>query len=88
MEIHIIFAIGNKRNKLRYDIVMFAPKIEYSTPEERLEYVQDRWRCLCNCELCGKCNMLRGRNAENVYEDYIAGRRSYMDITLELRNNN
>lgn len=67
---------------------MFAPKIEESTRAERLEYVQDRWRCMCNCELCGKCNMLRGRDAEIVYEDYIEGRRTYMDITLEIRNNN
>lgn len=67
---------------------MFAPNIEDSTREERLEYVQDRWRCLCNCELCGKCNILRGRDAEIVYEDYIEGRRSYMDITFEIRNSN
>lgn len=67
---------------------MFAPQIEDSTREERLEYVQDRWRCLCSCELCGKCNMLRGRDAEIVYEDYIEGRRTYREITIELRNNN
>lgn len=67
---------------------MFAPKVEDSTREERLEYVQDRWRCMCNCELCGKCNMLRGRDAEIVYEDYIEGRRAYRDITIELRNYN
>ena len=67
---------------------MFAPEVENSTREERLEYVQDRWRCMCNCELCGKCNMLRGRDAEIVYEDYIEGRRAYRDITIELRNYN
>ena len=67
---------------------MFAPQIEDSTREERLEYVQVRWKCLCNCELCGRCNMLRGRDAEIVYEDYIEGRRTYRDITIELRNYN
>ena len=67
---------------------MFAPNIEESTRAERLEYVQDRWRCLCNCELCGKCNMLRGRDAEIVYEDYIEGRSSYMEITLKIRERN
>ena len=67
---------------------MTAPSIEHSTREERLEYVRDRWKCLCNCELCGRCNMLRGRDAEIVYEEYIEGRRSYMEITIELRNNN
>ena len=67
---------------------MFAPNIEESTRAERLEYVQDRWRCMCSCELCGKCNILRGREAEQVYADYIEGRRSYMEITFEIRNIN
>lgn len=67
---------------------MTAPRIEYSTREERLEYVLDRWRCLCNCELCGRCNILKGRDAEIVYADYIEGKRSYIDISLEIRNNN
>ncbi|MBR5201266.1 MAG: hypothetical protein IKW31_05910 [Alistipes sp.] len=67
---------------------MFAPDIESSTREERLAYVQDRWRCLCNCELCGKCNMLKGRDAEIVYEEYIEGRKTYREITLTLRDYN
>lgn len=29
--------------------------------------------------------MLRGRNEEMLYADYIDGKRSYMDITLEIR---
>lgn len=64
------------------------PPINGSSPEQRLAYVLDKWRCLHNCELCGKCNILRGRDAEIVYADYIEGRRSYMDITFEIRNNN
>ena len=67
---------------------MTAPSIENSTYEERLEYVADKWQCLHNCELCGKCSILKGRDAEIVYADYIEGRRSYMDITFEIRNNN
>ena len=67
---------------------MFAPAIDSSTREERLAYVQDRWRCLCNCELCGRCSMLKGRDAEIVYEEYIEGRKTYMDVTLEIRENN
>ena len=65
-----------------------APSIENSTYAQRLAYVVDRWRCLHNCELCGKCSVLHGRDAEIVYAEYIKGRRSYMDITLEIRNNN
>lgn len=67
---------------------MSAPSIENSTREQRLDYVVDRWQCLHNCELCGKCSILKGREAEIVYEDYIEGRRSYMEITFEIRDNN
>ncbi len=38
-----------------------------------------------NCELCGKCHILKGRNEEKLYAEYIDGKRSYMDITLEIR---
>jgi hypothetical protein len=40
-----------------------------------------------NCELCGKCHVLKGKDAEFIYSEYIEGKRSYMDITLELRSN-
>lgn len=67
---------------------MAPPSIEVSTREERLAYVLGQWRCLHNCEICGKCSLLRGREAEVVYADYIEGRRSYMEITFEIRNIN
>jgi hypothetical protein len=67
---------------------MDAPKIESSTREERRAYVEEKWRCLHNCELCGKCSILKGRDAEIVYEDYIEGRCSYMEVTLRIRENN
>ena len=65
---------------------MQAPRIDNSTREERQAYVIDAWRCLHDCESCGKCRILRGRDAETLYADYIDGKRSYMDITLEIRN--
>ena len=65
---------------------MQPPKIECSTIEERQAYVLDAWKCLHDCEACGKCCILKGRDAETLYADYIEGRRSYMDITLEIRN--
>ena len=65
---------------------MTPPKIEESTTEERRAFVLEQWKCLHNCELCGKCSILRGREAELVYSDYIEGVRTYMDITLSLRN--
>ena len=66
---------------------MPAPTIENSTREERRAYVVEVWRCLHDCELCGKCRILKGRDAEILYADYIDGIRSYMEITLEIRNN-
>ena len=66
---------------------MTAPNIESSTREERLDYVLKEWRCLHNCEIYGKCHVLKGRSEESLYADYIDGKRSYMDITLEIRSN-
>ena len=65
---------------------MQPPKVEDSTREERQAYVLDAWKCLHDCEACGKCRILKGRDAETLYADYIEGRRSYMDVTLEFRN--
>lgn len=67
---------------------MAAPDIRNSTKEERRAFVVDAWKCLHNCELCGKCNVLRGKDAEILYAEYIDGVRTYMDITLSIRNNN
>ncbi len=71
---------------------MNPPRIDTSTREEpfdsaqdRLAYVREKWECMHNCELCGKCHILKGRDAETLYADYIEGKRSYIDITLELR---
>lgn len=65
---------------------MIPPKIEQSTPDERRAHVLDAWRCLHDCEACGKCRILKGKDPETLYADYIAGKRTYMDITLDLRN--
>jgi hypothetical protein len=65
---------------------MIAPQIDNSTREERQAYVIEAWKCLHDCETCGKCRILKGRDAETLYADYIEGKRSYMDVTLEIRN--
>lgn len=67
---------------------MSAPSIENSTMEERRAYVVEAWKCLHDCEMCGKCRVLKGRDAEILYADYIKGIRSYMEITLDIRDNN
>ena len=66
---------------------MTPPSIETSTREERQAYVREKWACMHNCELCGKCHVLKGRSEEILYADYIDGKRSYMDVTLEIRSN-
>ena len=63
------------------------PKIKESTKEERRAYTLEAWKCLNDCEACGKCRILRGRDVETLYSDYIEGIREYIDITLEIRNN-
>lgn len=64
---------------------MIPPNKDQSTKEELRSYVLKAWRCLNDCEACGKCRILRGRDPETLYTDYIDGRRDYMDITLEIR---
>ena len=65
---------------------MQPPKLDNSTKEERLAYVLEAWKCLNCCDECGKCRILRGRDAEALYADYIEGKRTYTEITLEIRN--
>lgn len=65
---------------------MTPPLIEQSTQGERRAYVLDAWKCLHNCELCGKCHVLKGQDVGILYADYIEGRRSYMEVTLDIRN--
>ena len=65
---------------------MTPPKPYNSTREERIAYVQEAWKCLHDCESCGKCKILKGKDAETLYAEYIEGKKSYMDVTLEIRN--
>ena len=67
---------------------MVTPDIETSTREERLEFIREEFKCLGNCPICGKCSFLRGREAEDLYADYIDGQRSFREITTEHRNDN
>ena len=64
---------------------MTPPRIDESTKEERRAYVLDAWKCLNDCEACGKCRILRGRDPETLYADYINRTREYIEITLQIR---
>ena len=62
-----------------------APDILDSTPEERRAYIKDRFPCLADCDMCGLCTVFRGKDAEQAYDDYIAGRRSFADVSADYR---
>ena len=61
---------------------MVTPDIETSTSEERLEFIREEFKCLGNCPICGKCSFLRGREAEDLYADYIEGHRTFRELSL------
>ena len=67
---------------------MTAPSIDNSDRSEREAFVLEQWKCLGNCDICGKCHILKGRDVETVYADYIEGRKSYIEATIELRDKN
>lgn len=66
---------------------MTPPRTDESTVEERRAYVLEAWRCLNDCEACGKCRILRGRDRETLYTDYINGTSEYIETTLKIRQN-
>ncbi len=59
--------------------------ILHSTKEERKAFVEQQWECMNHCPSCGKCQILRGNDPLELYDDYIEGKRTYRDITLEIR---
>lgn len=64
---------------------MRAPEIEASTEEERERYILEMFQCKGDCDACGFCAMYRGKTPEVVYDDYIKGKRTFMEITQEYR---
>lgn len=66
-------------------IMQILSEIERSTPEERESYIREALRCKFDCENCGMCRIFRGKTPEVVYADYIAGKRSFAEITMKYR---
>ena len=62
-----------------------APKISDSTVEERREYIRKRYPCIADCDMCGLCKVIHGMDAERAYDDYITGKRSFMDVSADYR---
>ena len=64
-----------------------APDVRDSSAEERRSYIQDRFRCIADCDMCGLCTVFRGKDPETVYRAYILGTRSFEEVSREFRAN-
>ena len=40
---------------------MSAPKITDSTKEERYKYINETYKCIADCDMCGICKVFRGK---------------------------
>ncbi len=64
---------------------MRAPKIANSTEEERRKYIKETFKCIADCDMCGLCTVFKGKDPELAYDDYISGRREYMDVSEDYK---
>ena len=58
-----------------------APDIMNSSPEERRIFIKERFPCIADCDMCGLCKVFHGKDAETAYDDYIQGKRSFMEVS-------
>jgi len=64
---------------------MPAPQIDFSDREERLRYIQERYKCNApHCGYCGRCGMPDNLTPEEVFADYIEGRVEFVTIASRL----
>ena len=62
-----------------------APDVRDSTEEARRDYIRDRYHCIADCDMCGLCTVFHGKDAELAYEDYIMGKRSFIDVSKDYK---
>ena len=62
-----------------------APALHESTIEERRIYIRERFPCISDCDMCGQCTIFHGKDAEQAYDDYIMGRRSFTDVSEDYK---
>ena len=65
--------------------MVYAPYIVDSTVEERREFIKKKYPCIADCDSCGLCKAFRGRDAEHAFEDYISGKRSFIDVSADYK---
>ena len=63
-----------------------APNIVESTMEERRDYIRNRYPCISDCDMCGLCKVFHGKDPENAYDDYIKGRRSFIEVSEDYKH--
>ena len=64
---------------------MRAPDLKSSTIEERRQYIKNAFKCIADCDMCGLCTVLRGKDPELAYEDYIKGKRDFMAVSQDYK---
>ena len=46
-------------------------------------------RCLAgllmDCDMCGLCKVFRGKDPENAYDDYIKGKRTFEEVSVDYK---
>ena len=62
-----------------------APDITVSTSEERRTYIKERYPCIADCDMCGLCKVFRGKDPGEAYDDYITGKRSFIEVSQDYR---
>lgn len=62
-----------------------APDIISSTEEDRRSFINERFPCIADCDMCGLCAVFHGKDAETAYDDYIKGKRSFMDVSEDYK---
>ena len=62
-----------------------APDIATSTREEREAYVNERYKCIANCDLCGLCKLFHGKTAEYALAPYVDGEIELRELLMSYR---
>lgn len=63
-----------------------APLIDHSTAEERREYINRRYPCIADCDMCGLCKVFHGKDPEIAFDEYIRGNKSFEDVSRKYKN--
>lgn len=62
-----------------------APLVAESTREERYRYIDDRYHCLSDCDLCGLCHVFHGKEPTIAFADYINGKAEMLEVAARYR---